>query len=353
MKKLSKEDKEYQELVFKSVTKQYTEQDRIETGLEPTEKVAVYSQSCWTLYRYGKNYDSKHLPVLIIPSLINKSYIMDLLPGHSMIESMVNKGLDVFIIDWGTPDESIGHYGFAEYVGIFMKRAVRQVKKIRKVDQIQMTGQCIGGLMAALYGAHSELSKDIKRMFLLTAPLDMENSGMLFNWTSDEAFDVEKMTSAFEAIVPSEFFHASFPFLDVRKQLTKYSSLQENFKIPGFKKIWKALDIWANDNVPFTKAAFLDLIISFYQENSFKNGKFMLNGEKIGIKDIKMPVLAIAASEDHVFTENAAAAIKDSQAAKDKKLEYHVMNAGHVTLIAVLPVREETFKLINNFFSKK
>jgi polyhydroxyalkanoate synthase len=344
---------EYKELVHRSVFKQYTNTDRQRLGMEPTPKTEIFRQNPWSINRYCNAKKSKFNPVLIIPSLINRNYIMDLLPEHSLIESMVKAGLDVFVIDWGDPDPGMGNVGFDHYVGTWVKRAVRQVKKLTKKKKIQLAGQCLGGLMAAMYVAHPELKKDIEKVFLLTAPLDFEDSGLLSNWTSSSDFDIEKLTAAHIGIVPADFFHASFPFLDVKKQLGKYRSLLENFSIPGFKEIWEALDIWASDNVCFTKKAFIELIKDFYQENSFYKGTFTIKGQNISVKNIDIPVLSLVAKEDHVFTEKAASAIKESKAAKKGKLTYKILQAGHVTLISAHPARLESYKAVNEFLTNQ
>lgn len=354
MNEVNELPEEYRELVSKSVMKQYTLQDRRRLGMEPTEKVEVFRQSNWSLHRFlPLEKKSKFMPVLIVPSLINRNYVLDLLPGHSLIEALKKAGLDVFLIDWGDPDPGMGHCGFDHYVSKWVKRAVRQVKKITGVAKIQLAGQCLGGLMAAMYAAHPVLRKDIARLFLLTAPLDLEDSGLLSKWTSVEGFDIEKMTSAFQGIVPAEFFHASFPLLDTKNQLAKYRKLLENFEMKGFKEIWQALDIWGSDNVPFAKKAFIELIRDFYQENSFYHGNFKVAGKSVSVKDIETETLSLVARDDHVFNERAARVIKEAECAAKNKLEYHVLPAGHVSVIAAHPVRFESYKIIIEFLARK
>lgn len=342
----------YREIVSKSMFKRYSLEDRKRLGIEPTKKTPVYSQATWTLNRYEPVKVSKSYPVLVVPSLINRNYIMDLMPGHSMIEAMKAADLDVFMLDWGVPDDGIGHRGIGYYTGVWVRRAIRHIKKITGFDGVQLVGQCIGGVMAALYASHPELKKDVKKLFLLTTPLDFEDSGLLSQWTSVEGFDVESMTAPYKSIVPATFFHASFPLLDVKKQMGKYRTLLANYEMTGFKEIWEALDIWGTDNVPFTRAGFIELIHDFYQKNTLYKGEFKVLGEPVSLKNIDMPVLSIAAKEDHVFDEKSARAIKESKAAKDGKLEYHVMPAGHVTVIAAHPIRTETYKIINEFLTR-
>jgi polyhydroxyalkanoate synthase len=278
---------------------------------------------------------------------------MDLLPANSLVEELVNAGLDVFLLDWGMPDESMGHLGFAHYAGSYITRAVRQIKKITGTDKIQLMGQCLGGTLAAMHAAHPDHLKNLESLILLTTPIDFQDSGLLAEWTSNPDFDIEKLTQAFMAIVPHKFFHASFPLLDVSKTLGKYKTLLEHFELPGFAKIWQALDYWANDNVDFTLQAFRDLIALLYQKNAFYKGEFFIKGRKICSKDLDLPILAVAAKEDHVFTEKAAEKILDSKAGKKKRVEYHVMPAGHVTLIAAHPVKDTTYKIFKDFLLKK
>jgi polyhydroxyalkanoate synthase len=187
---------------------------------------------------------------------------------------------------------------------------------------------------------------------MLTAPVDFEDSGLLSSWTSVEGFDIDKLTSPFQGVVPAEFFHASFPLLDPKKQLGKFRTLLENYDIPGFKEIWEALDIWGSDNAAFAKKAFVELIKDFYQENSFFKGNFVIAGKRVSVQDIDLPTLSMVARDDHVFNERAARAINQAKCAKNGKLEYHVMPAGHVSLIAAHPVRFESYKLITDFLTR-
>ncbi|HNX75327.1 MAG TPA: alpha/beta fold hydrolase [Candidatus Rifleibacterium sp.] len=351
-KEQKQKPEEYQELVSRSVMKRYTEADRRRLGMTPTRKTAVFHQGPWTLYRYGDDFKSDYAPVVIVPSLINRNYVLDLLPGHSLIEQLKASGLDVFMIDWGDPDAGMGEIGFDHYISVWVRRAIRQVKRITGHKKVQLAGQCIGGMMAALYASHADLRQDISSLFLLTAPIDLAESGLLSNWTSAEGFDIEKLTAAYQGIVPAQFFHASFPLLDTRNQLSKYRRLQENFEIEGFKNVWEALDIWGSDNVDFAKKAFKELIKTFYQENAFCKGHFSIMGVPVNYKDIDIPTLCLVARDDHVFSEKAARVILDCKAAKKGKLDYHVIPAGHVSLIAAHPVRVTTYALIKEFLTR-
>ena len=40
-------------------------------------------------------------PVLVVPSLINRAYILDLAPGKSLLRFLAGQGLRPLLVDWG------------------------------------------------------------------------------------------------------------------------------------------------------------------------------------------------------------------------------------------------------------
>ena len=74
----------------------------VEVGVTPKE--VVYRENKVRLYHYRSELaDTKSIPVLIVYALINRLYILDLIPGRSFVRHLLGKGLDVYAVDWGTP----------------------------------------------------------------------------------------------------------------------------------------------------------------------------------------------------------------------------------------------------------
>src|SRR5919198_6105416 len=93
-----------------------------------TPRQAIWTLNKATLYRYTPVVpaEERHrVPLLLIFALMNKASILDLRPGNSFVEHMVNKGYDVYLLDWGVPGPEDKDMGLDDYVLEYVPRAVR------------------------------------------------------------------------------------------------------------------------------------------------------------------------------------------------------------------------------------
>ena len=69
-----------------------------------TPRDTIYSKGTLRLYHYHPMSDEVYrVPVMLVMSLVSKPYILDLTPGQSLVEFLLKKGFDVYMIDWGIP----------------------------------------------------------------------------------------------------------------------------------------------------------------------------------------------------------------------------------------------------------
>ena len=91
--------------------------------------------------------------VLIVYALVNRPYMLDLQPDRSMIRSLLNQGLDVFLIDWGYPDGADRYLEFNDYVNRYMLNCVNSVRELRNESQVNLLGVCQGGTLSICFTA--------------------------------------------------------------------------------------------------------------------------------------------------------------------------------------------------------
>jgi polyhydroxyalkanoate synthase subunit PhaC len=349
-REFSERNAKYAKLIAQSMTASKEEQERAkkELKLATTPKEEIYSESSLKLYRFTPVKKTLHkTPLLIVPSLILRYYIMDLMKGHSLIEHLVESGIDTYLIDWGIPGDEHGELTFDYYIDTFIRRCVRKVSRRCGRAPINLFGQCLGGTMAAIYTAL--YCEDIKRLGLITAPIDFKDAGLLALWTKKDTFKVDKVVEAFGPIVPADFVHACFQFLDVKATVERYKKLYNNVLDENFLYLYRALDHWLNDKIPFPGQVFRKFIKGLYQENQLAKGEFSVNDRMVNLKSIVCPTLSIAAEFDHVFPECAAKALSFLVGGS---IEYHKIPAGHVTLVVLFPQRHETYRIVTEFFTK-
>ena len=102
--------------------------------LGTTPKDVVWQRDKAQLWRYRGGPVRFAQPLLIVTSLVSRSYILDLLPGSSAVEFLRGRGFDVFLLDWGIPDELDADNSLATYVDEYLPRAVAAV---RRADRLQ------------------------------------------------------------------------------------------------------------------------------------------------------------------------------------------------------------------------
>ena len=106
------------------------------------------------LIQYTPQTDTVYrVPLLMVPPVINKFYVLDLAPGRSMIEHFVRQGLQVFAISWRNPTADQRNWGFDTY-GQAILNALEAVEKITETDRTHLQASCSGGILAAMTAAH-------------------------------------------------------------------------------------------------------------------------------------------------------------------------------------------------------
>src|SRR5258705_6407137 len=169
-------------------------------GLTP--KQAVWRLNKGTLYRYTPvkpPEERERTPLLLIFALMNKSTILDLRPGNSFVEYIVNKGDDLYLLDWGAPGPEDSHLDLGDYVLEYIPRAIRKMKQVSGSETFNLLGWCIGAMLSTLYASLRGQQDGLRSLILLTAPLDFTDKEQisLARMTDERYFDVDRLLQAF------------------------------------------------------------------------------------------------------------------------------------------------------------
>jgi polyhydroxyalkanoate synthase subunit PhaC len=80
--------------------------------------------------------------VLIVHSLVSKSYILDLLPHTSMFRYLVDEGFDMFLLDWTPAEPADANNTLETYIDGYLPDAFAAVLAEAEADEVTLISYC-------------------------------------------------------------------------------------------------------------------------------------------------------------------------------------------------------------------
>lgn len=264
-----------------------------------------------------KSSETHPIPILLVPSLINRYYILDLLPNKSYVEFLVNQGFSVYLIDWGVVDEADKFLTLEKYIQTFLRKAVKKICKAEEAEKISLIGYCMGGTMALIYSAL--FPQTVANLTLLATPVDFHNNSMLSVWARPEYFKVDKMVDSYGNI-PVSLLQSAFQMLKPVQVYNRYVTLFENAENEEFVESFLAFDYWANDAIPVAGETFRKFIKDCFQDNLLIQNKMTMNGEVVDLQQVTCSVLNVIAQHDSIVPPESAEALMDKIGSEDAEV---------------------------------
>ncbi len=316
-------------------------------GVTPHD--VVYRENKWSLLRYRPRAEglAYRTPVLLVPSLINRHYVLDLLPGKSLAEYLVNQGFEVFCIDWGTPTDEDRYLSFDDVVDTALGRALRRVAAQAPGRRTHVLGYCMGGTLAAIHGAVHP--GPFASFIALAAPIQFGDEGTLSRWTRAKGFDVDALVGG-AGNVPWQLLQSSFLLLKPTLSLTKAVSLIDRAWNDEFLDGFFALEAWGNDNVSLPGEFYRRYIRDLYQDDALIRGAFRLSGERVDLQRFTAPTLALSFEHDHIVPGPSAAALIDAIGSTEK--QHLRLPGGHVGAVVSKHAAKSLWPQLSAFFAK-
>ena len=215
-----------------------------------------------------------------MPSLINRPFIFDLIPGRSFIEYLVSKDIQVYLLDWGIPGPTESHLKFEDYIFYFLHESIETIKSIHTRSKIPILGYCIGGTLSMVYtGLFPE---NISSLINLASPADFSSGGILRKFVDESNIDIEKIVSA-EGNIPPRFMYLVFSMLRPMSRTTAFRFYLERKEELDFNIFHRAMEFWTSYNIPFPGNFGITYINDFYKKNKLHKKELVYNGRKVNL----------------------------------------------------------------------
>ncbi len=280
--------------------------DQIDTGVSPRD--VVYREDKLALYRYqGEQAEMPNpVPMLIVYALVNRPYMTDIQEDRSTIKGLLANGQDVYLVDWGYPDQADRALTLDDYINGYIDRCVNVIRKRHGLDKINILGICQGGTFSLCYTAlHQE---KVQNLVTMVTPVDFKTpDNMLSAWV--QHMDVDLLVDTM-GNVPGELLNWTFlslkPFsLTGQKYVGMVDLLDDEKKLKNFLRMEK----WIFDSPDQAGETFRQFVKDFYHDNKLLEGGLHIGEREVDLKDIRCPVLNIYAMQDHLVPPDASKAL--------------------------------------------
>ncbi len=281
--------------------------EKIDTGVSP--KHPVYAEDKLVLYRYDtpEGVTPEPVPLLIVYALVNRPYMTDIQEDRSTIKGLLATGQDVYLIDWGYPDQADRAITLDDYINGYLDRCVDHIREAHGLEKINILGICQGGAFSLMYTAMHQ--DKVRNLVTMVTPVDFKTpDNLLSAWVQNIDIDLAVDTMG---NIPGELLNWTFlslkPFsLTGQKYVNMVDVLDDPDKVKNFLRMEK----WIFDSPDQAGETFRQFIKDFYQNNGFINGGVTLGGQELDLKQITCPVLNIYAMQDHLVPPDASKALK-------------------------------------------
>ena len=300
-----------------------------EVGLTP--KDVLLKRGTLNLFHYRpRTPELYRVPLLIVTATTNRSYIFDLVPGQSFVEYLLDKGFDVYMIDWTAPEGGEGRLRMEDYVLDFLPACVERVLNDSGELELSMLGYCMGGVLAVSYAALNA-KEPLKNLLCVTTPIDFSSMNLFRNWGNTEHFDVEAFVEKV-GIIPAQFVLSSFEMLRPASRTAGQVQLWDNMWNDEFVRSFRIFDRWLNETLPLAGAYFKQSLKDLIQDNKLCKNELEIGGRRVDLREISVPIFTAVAEHDHIVPLAATKALIE-QAKSTDKYEI-VLRGGHVSVIA-------------------
>ncbi|MGE0733951.1 MAG: alpha/beta fold hydrolase [Alphaproteobacteria bacterium] len=307
-----------------------------------TRAPTVWHSGSARLLDYGPAGDAAdRTAVLLVPSLVNRAYVLDLLPGRSMVEFLAHfehARLRPLLLDWGAPGEAERAFNLSDYILRYLDAAFERARALSADGRVHIVGYCMGGLLvlpAAL--AHPE---HIASLTLLATPWDFHAHNE--KQAASVADAIKAWLPYFDALgeMPVDALQALFTSLDPYLALRKFERFAELEQDSEEAKHFVVLEDWLNDGVPLTAPVARECLVDWYGDNVTAKGSWRVGGRAVVPEEVRVPTFVVTPDADRIVPPPSAMALASS--IPDARI--HTPRAGHIGMVAGSRARAEVYE---------
>jgi polyhydroxyalkanoate synthase len=295
----------------------------------------VYRCEVFELIQYTPQTDQVwSVPLLMVPPVINKFYILDIAPGRSMIEYFLRQGQQVFAISWRNPTAEQRDWDFDAY-GQAILDALDAVEQITGTDRTHLQASCSGGILAAMTAAHlSAIDQDdrLASLTLMVTVLDQRKAGVAAAALDEEIANIAIALSARKGYLDGTSLAEVFAWLRPTDLVWRY---WVNNYVEG--KTPAAFDVlfWNADTTRMAAGLHRDMVLTGLHNSLTSPGAATMLGTPVDLSKLTTDVYVVAGIADHISPWQAC--YRSARLLGSDNLRFVLSSSGHIAALVNPP----------------
>jgi len=321
----------------------------LSTDLATTPADIVYEEDRMRVKHYRPVTEPKvQTPLLVVYALINRETMLDLQPGRSVVQSFLQHGVDVYMIEWGYPTRKDSFLTIDDHVNGYMDNVVDFIRERHQIPQINLMGICMGGTFSVIYSSlHPE---KIKNLVTTVTPTNFDTrQGLLHIWL--DGLDVDRMVDTY-GNMPGDLLNFLFLLLNpARLMIDKYVGFYENMHDKAFVENFIRMEKWIFDSPDVPGETFRQFIRDCYQQNLLIQSRMEVGGQRVDLKNLTMPLLNFYGKFDHLVPPEACEQLTLNVGSNDT--EDVCLQTGHIGIYVSSKCQKEFVPKIVQFLKTR
>jgi polyhydroxyalkanoate synthase len=261
--------------------------------------------------------------VLFVPSLVNRSYVLDLAPGRSMLRFLAENGVHPLLLDWGWPGQVEREFTLTDYIAGRLERALVAVGQ-----PVILAGYCMGGLLTV--AAAERRPELVRALALLATPWDFHAADRARAIGLAKLLPTLDPLMRFAGALPIDALQTLFVLLDPFGVADKYRAFARVRQDSDRARLFVALEDWLNDGIPLAASVSRECLSRWYGANTPARLKWRVAGLPVDPGALALPTFVAAPGNDRIVPPESARPL----AAAIPGARLHEPAAGHVGMVA-------------------
>jgi len=276
-----------------------------------TDPPAIWQEGSCRLLDYGALADARPAgpAVLVVPSLINRAYVLDLTAERSLLRWLARHGLRPLLLDWGSPGAEERGFTLTDYVAGRLERALDALRAQAATRPVVL-GYCMGGLLAL--GLALRRQADLAGLVLLATPWDFHAENAPHSRMAAASLPLLSPLLEVAGELPVDLLQTLFAGLDPHLVVRKFLAFGRLDPTSRKATDFVALEDWLNDGVPLAAPVARECLGRWYGENATARGQWRLAGQAVDPAQLDLATLCVIPAQDRIVPPASATALAEA-----------------------------------------